>query len=249
MVAWKALLLLLIGGTVLAAGTFAVAPSTRPAIVKKWFRSAAGFSPAKTPQEAIDKFKECIKKRDYETAGEVYCAGKYREQVLKVAKKAKELGDMIDSLISNMDSKGVNNPNTKYMVKLLEPFPKTFTVIKITETGDTAIAYLGAEDDNITPDRALPTDFVRDHGRLIWSLVPFDYSGTPINAIPLIKEGGFWKVNFPVNPRLMTSVEYLKENGTNYRNGIEQVRDEVKNNPATKEQIQSELERRLKESK
>lgn len=179
----------------------------------------------------------------------MYCAGKYREQVLKVAKKAKELGDMIDSLISNMDSKGVNNPNTKYMVKLLEPFPKTFTVIKITETGDTAIAYLGAEDDNITPDRALPTDFVRDHGRLIWSLVPFDYSGTPINAIPLIKEGGFWKVNFPVNPRLMTSVEYLKENGTNYRNGIEQVRDEVKNNPATKEQIQSELERRLKESK
>ena len=250
--AGKLLLLVVIGGAILATGAFAIMPSWRPPIVKKWFRSASGFSPAKTPQEAIDKFKDCIKKRDYETAAELYCAGKYREQVLRVAKKAKDLGDMIDSLVYNMDTKGVNNPNTKYMVKLLEPFPKTFTVVRITESasGDSAIAYLGRDDDNIVPDRPLPNDFVHKHGKLINSLVPFDYTGTPINAIPLIKdETGFWKVNLPVNDRLMVSVEYLKENGTNYRNAIEEVRDEVKNNPVTKEDIQTRLETALNKSK
>ncbi len=248
--AGKLLLLVVIGGAVLLTGVFAAVPSSRPPIVRKWFRSASGFTPATTPQEAVDRFKDCIKKRDYETAGELYCAGKYREQILRVAKKAKELGETIDSLASNMDSQGVNNPNTKYMLKLLEPFPKTFTVVKITETGNTAIAHLGRDEDDLKVDRPLPNDFVNKHGRLINSLVPFDYSGTPINVIPLIKdESGFWKVNFPVNERLMVSVEYLKENGTNYRNAIREVRDEVKNNPVTKEDIQTRMESALNKSK
>ena len=248
--AGKLLLLVVIGGAVFLAGVFNFVPSSRPPIVRKWFRSASGFTPATTPQEAIDRFKDCIKKRDYETAGELYCAGKYREQILRVAKKAQDLGETIDSLVSNMDSQGVNNPNTKYMLKLLEPFPKTFTVVKITESGDTATAYLGKDEDDLKVDRPLPNDFVLKHGKLINSLVPYNYSGTPINVIPLIKdESGFWKVNFPVNERLMVSVEYLKENGTNYRNAIRQVSNEVKNDASTKEQIQAELERRLNESK
>ena len=247
--AGKLLLLVVIGGAIVLTGVFAFVPTSRPPIVRKWFRAASGFAPATTPQEAIDRFKECIKKRDYETAGELYCAGEYREQILRVAKKAKELGEMIDSLVANMDSQGVNNPNTKYMLKLLEPFPKTFTVIKITVSGNTATAYLGKDEDDLKTDRPLPGNFVPDHGRLVNALVPYGYSGVPINAIPLIKdESGFWKVNFPVNERLMDSVECLKEKGTNYRNGIQEVRDEVKNNPVTKEDIHNRLTSALEKS-
>jgi len=108
--AGKLLLLVVIGGAILATGVFTFVPSLRPPIVNKWFRTAAGFSPAATPQEAIDKFKDCIKKRDYKTAAEVYTTGDYREQMLKVADKAKELGEMIDSLLYNMDTKGSTTP-------------------------------------------------------------------------------------------------------------------------------------------
>ena len=248
--AGKLLVLVLIGGAILLTGVFALVPSTRPPIVRKWFRSASGFSPAKTPQEAIDRFKDCIKKRDYETAAEVYCTGDYREQMLKVAIKAKELGEMIDSLVYNMDSKGINNPNTKYMLKLLEPFPRTFKVTSIKESGDKAIATVLGDDEVIKVDRPLPPNFKETHGSLINSLFPVDPFGPPMTAIELVKDSsGYWKLNLPVTTRLRLSVDALKEKATNYRNAIQEVRDEVKNNPVTKEDIQTRLETALDKSK
>ena len=250
MPAWKAILLLLVGGTVLAAATFAVVPASRPALVKKWVLAARGLSPAKTPQEAIDRFRECIKKREYKTAAEQYCTGDYQEQMLKGADEAKALGDMIDSLLAAMTKQGINNPNTRYMLKLLEPFPKTFKVTGIKTEGNHAVATVFGDEDVIQTDKPLPTDFVQKHHLLIGSLVPVDASGTGLTQIVLVKDAnGFWKLNFPVTSRLFLSVDYLKSNGTNYRNGIQVVRDEVKNNAVTKEDVQTQLVTQLDKSK
>ena len=54
--AGKAIALFAVIVLILAAGLFSFVPSSRPAVVKGWFRKAAGFSPAKTPSEALDKF-------------------------------------------------------------------------------------------------------------------------------------------------------------------------------------------------
>lgn len=243
--AGKALVLVVLGALVLATGVFSFVPSTRPPIVKKWFRQATGFTPAKTPTEALDKFKDAIRKRDYETAAE-YCTRDYREQMLKVHAQAKKLGNAIDSLAYNMDKNGVVNPKTKAMLKFLEPFPRSFKVVDVKEKGNAAVAVLDDDEAAVRLDNPIAGDFFTKHALMIGSLVP----AVPLREVALAKdEVGHWRIDVPVTSRLRLAVDHLKDNATNYANAIYQVRDEVKNNPVTKEQVQSELERRLNESK
>ena len=244
MPAWKALLLLAIGGAVLAAGAFTFIPASRPPIVQKWFRAASGFSPAATPQEAIDRFRECLKKRDYKTAAEVYCAGDYREQMLRGAADAKQLGDMIDSLLAAMEKQGVKNENTRYVLRLLEPFPKTFKVTGIKTEGDKAVATVLGDEEVIQPDKPVPDTVVNKHKLLFSSLLPGE-----LTQILLVKDAsGYWKLNLPVTTRLSLSVDELKKNGSNVRNALQEVRDEVKNNPVTKEDVHTRVTSALEKS-
>ncbi|MFO0881318.1 MAG: hypothetical protein U0840_28800 [Gemmataceae bacterium] len=247
MPAGKAIILVVIGALVLATGLFAFVPSTRPPIVKAWFRKARGFAPATTPTEALDRFREAIKIRDYETAAE-FCDKEYREQILKVAGGATKLGEAIDSLTHNMDKNGVVNPKTKYMLRLLEPFPKTFKVLSVKENGNTAVAFIGEDDIIPKLDSPVQQDFFTKHRHMLGALLPNEV-GIAWDRVDLVKEGDVWKIVIPVTTRLRLSVDTLKDNATNYANAIYQVRDEVKNNPVTKEGVQSELERRLNESK
>lgn len=245
--AGKAILLVVIGALVLAVGVFTFIPGTRPPMVKAWFRQASGFTPAKTPTEALDKFREAIKKRDYETAAE-YCDKDYKEQLLKVAASAKKLGEAIDSLTYNMDKNGVVNPKTKLMLRLLEPFPKSFKVIDVKDSGKLAVAQIGEDDPIPQLETPIPQDFFTKHRHMLGSLLPNEV-GIAWSKVDLVKDGEAWKLAIPVTPRLRLSVDALKDNATNYANAVYQVRDEVKNNPVTKEGVQSELERRLNESK
>lgn len=239
--------LVLIGGMALAAGMFTVMPGTRPPVVKGWFRKASGFAPAKTPTEALDKFRDAVKKRDYETAAE-FCDRDYKEQVLKVAAAAKKLGDAIDSLAYNMDKHGVVSPKTKLMLRLLEPFPKTFQVLDVKEKDNAAVARIAEGDPIPQLDTPLPPDFYTKHRHMIGALLPNEV-GLSWESIDLARDKDGWKLKVPVTTRLRLSVDHLKDNATNYANGIKQVSDSVKNNPVTKEQVQSELERVLNESK
>lgn len=246
--AGKAIVLVVLVAIVLAAGVFTFLPGTRPAIVKSWFRTAQGMTPAKTPTEALDKFREAIKKRDYETAAE-YCDKDYREQLLKVSKQSQKLGEAIDSLAYNMDKNGVVNQKVKYVLRLLEPFPKTFKVLDVKESGKQATAEITEDEPMPKLDTPLEADFFNKHGNMIGALLP-NAPGVVWSTVPLVKdETGHWKIQVPVTTRLRLSVDTLKDNATNYANAISQVRDEVKNNPVTKEGVWSELSRRLNESK
>jgi hypothetical protein len=245
----KVLIWVAILGTIGMFGLFVFAPDTRPPIVKKWFRQAMGFGPAKTPTEALDKFREAIKKRDYETASE-YTDKDYREQMLKVAKGAKKLGDAIDSLVYNMEKNGVVNKKTEHILYLLEPFPKTFKVLDVKESsgGDSAVAKITDDSAQFTAETRPDAQFIQRNAKMIKSLVPLVDLFQNYDTIELFKEAGFWKIKFPVTPRLRITVEALKDDATNYANAILQVRDEVKNNPVTKEQVQRALEERIGQS-
>jgi hypothetical protein len=246
----KVLFWLVIVGCIAAVGLFLFVPSSRPPIVKGWFRKAMGLGPAKTPTEALDKFREAIKKRDYETAAE-FCDTEYREQVLKVAKGAQKLGEAIDSLVYNMDKHGVISKKAQHMLRLLEPFPKTFKVVDVKESegGKKALAKISDDTEQFTAETKPDPTFFSKNRHMIQALSPVEI-GIDYDVIELVKEDtGFWKIKLPVTPRLRTSVEALKDNATNYANAIIQVRDEVKNNPPTKEGIERILEQRIGESR
>src|SRR5207247_2533152 len=104
----KVLAVVFVVGLLAAAGVFTFVPSTRPGIVKKWFRQAKGLTPAKTPQEALDKFRQALKERDYESAA-LYCDDAYGEQLKRGAKEAKALGEAVDSLQHNMKSRDIKS--------------------------------------------------------------------------------------------------------------------------------------------
>jgi hypothetical protein len=168
--------------------------------------------------------------------------------MMKVAAGAKKLGDSIDSLAYNMDKHGVVNQKTKYMLRLLEPFPKTFKVIDVKEKDNDAVAAIGEGEPFPALDTPIPEDFYKKHWNMIGALLPND-PNTVWTTVTLVKASDGWKIQIPVTTRLRGSVDHLKDNATNYANGIKQVSDSVKNNPSTKEQVQSELERVLNESK
>jgi hypothetical protein len=245
----KVLIFVGIVGIIGAALLFTFSPETRPPIVKKYVRQWSGLGPAKTPTEALDRFREAIKKRDYETAAE-FTDTDYREQMRKVSKGAKKLGDAIDSLLYNMEKNGVNSPKARHILRMLEPFPKSFKVVDIKESdsGNKAIAKIADDAEGLSPETAPRADFIRRNRNMILALVPVEF-GINFDTLELFKEEtGFWKIRLPVTPRLRTSVEALRDNATNYANGILQVRDEVKNNPVTKDQVLRELESRVGES-
>lgn len=63
MPAYKALFMLIVVGAIAALGVFYFIPSLRPAFVEAWFQKASGFTPAQSPDEALDKFRNAIKAR------------------------------------------------------------------------------------------------------------------------------------------------------------------------------------------
>src|SRR5262245_14222481 len=120
--AGKAILLVVLGGLVLAAGLFTFVPSTRPGFVKTWFHQARGFKPAASPEDALDKFKQALEKRDYEAA-KLYVTGDYAEWLDKGGPDAAELVAAVDELRAVMKSTGVKSDKVDFALFKLEPFP------------------------------------------------------------------------------------------------------------------------------
>jgi hypothetical protein len=211
MPAWKALLFIVVVGAIAAFGLFLFVPGVRPGIVKSWFRSAQGLKPAKTPNECMDRFAQCIKKRDYETAADLYCGGEYREEMQKGAKAATQLGEAIDDLWNAaFDVTKLNAPIAKTVLILIDPFPKEVKVkeIKHKEGEDKAQALITIGLDQLPDLKEIKQVTGYDYdSKIERSLLPPDVmvnSCTPElggHWVELRNEGEkekSWKVYFPV---------------------------------------------------
>ena len=84
-----------------------------------YFQMARGYSPAKTPEEALEKFNKAIKERDYYTASE-YCAGDFGKQMQKASAAAKAVATAVDGVEHNADLEGVK-PTNKTVLWLRRP--------------------------------------------------------------------------------------------------------------------------------
>ena len=125
MPATKALLWFVLLGTGAAVIFFLVFPKYQPGFVKKGLRDMSGFTPAKSASEAMEKFRDAIRKRDYETAA-LYTGGEYKQYLELGAEGGTKLARAIDDLNSNIDTVGINSPDSKYILATLEPFPKEY---------------------------------------------------------------------------------------------------------------------------
>jgi hypothetical protein len=211
--------------------------------------AAMGYTPAKTPSEALDSFRKAVKERNYEAA-EMYLGGDYAEQFHKGAKNGQNLGVAIDNLTSTMQTTGTRSDKVKLVLRLLDPFPATLKVLKVEPAGDNrAYAVLTEESGSPLEIQGNFQDWTVD-ARMFRSLfrsVPSD------GRVELRKEGdsanGQWKILLPVTPALRLCVDYLADNGSNYVNAINRVKEDLKNDATTKESLENALKKVLEESK
>jgi hypothetical protein len=258
MPAWKALLAVVIVGSLVAFGVFLLFPGMRPPVVKEWFFNAQGFKLAKTPNEAVDLFREAIRKRNYEAAAR-YCGGEYVEELRKGTKGATRLADAADDLMHNVeDVANINSPKGKFTIRLLEPFPKDFKVIKINHAEGQDIATAEIQFDPVATQDVYFNAPWRLDSRILLSLVPVDGNDIPLVllgykwTVPLRNEGEkekAWKIHFAVTTRLRDSVTYLKDNYGNYARALDNIKYAIKHEAATKADFENQLKKELEEAK
>jgi hypothetical protein len=211
---------------------------------------AKGYSPAATPAEALDKFCEFIKKRDYDTAA-LYCSGEYAGLLKKGAGAGEKLGSTIDDVLSAIDNKIGKNEKCTLVLRLLDPFPPDI------KAGDTKA-------DPKDPDRATgviieetsgsrharnPVDF---HDWKVDPLLIHALKRDLVAKVELRREGDgeekSWKIVFPVSQNLRDAVNVLNDKYKSYVTGLKTLHDEVNRDPDTKSKIESQLIAKLNES-
>jgi len=248
MPASKALFLLLVVGGAAAFGVFYFVPSTRPDWVNNLFLKAGGYTPAQTPEEALEKFRTLIKKRDYDTA-KLYCSGDYLEQLKIGGPAANKLGTAIDNLMYTFkETKKLKSDKAEFALRMLDPFPTEFTVLDMKKQGeDKATAVLEFKfGRDLQPGNM--SDWKLDPN--IWmALVP----DAPRISITLKKEGTgkdqAWRIIFPVPARLRSSVPTLKDNHGNFVQALNRLNEDLKNNPVTIDNFERELKTDLEAAK
>jgi hypothetical protein len=276
MVAWKVFLTVGILAVIVTSAVLYFIPDYRPKMVQSWIRSAQGFSPAKTPKEALDKFKKAIKARDYESAA-LFCTAEYAEQMHKCAKQARELGKSIDDLAHTIrDVAKLDTPKGMYTLALLEPFPPDFTyeITNTNEEAHTADARITLDDAKLskaTKDSDLHIPGLRLDNRIQRTLLPRTqniaravYLNEVGMDVQLKAEGDkekVWKIDFPVTvafalklptgevhyPGTRDSVDFLEKKGPSYAEALDNLKASLKKDPETKSNFESELRRELNE--
>lgn len=180
-----------------------------------------GAGPAKTPEEALDKFKKAVKARDYANAAK-YLGGPYGEQMTRGADAATELGKAVDSIGYNAEKRGINlTDKAKSYLIAVEPFPATFEVANLKKQGD---------------ELATATLLQKK----VWQLpVEIKLEGTG--------DERSWKIHIPANPRIVQyQVGYLLEKHKDFARALEKVSDQLKSKEiTTKDELEQNLSSEL----
>src|SRR5262249_40940703 len=150
----------------------------------------------------------------------------------------------------------VKSDKGDFQLYMLDPFPLDFKVVSVTKSGDkNATAVLSwAEPLARFPGMSVLVQENRSapHYGVSTAPRPIVFNAWAGNVRLSKDKEGFWRVEFAVqvNERhLRDTVEYLRKNGSNYRNALANLKNDVKNDAPTKENFESSLKRYLQESK
>jgi hypothetical protein len=254
-------------------------PKYRPEFAKKTLRDLSGYTPAKTPSEAVEKFRDCIRKRDYDTAV-LYTGGPYKEYLLMGAEPAAKLAASVDDLAYNVnDMAKINSPDGKYVLDRMQPFPKDFkfsihepptdqefkTLYALfpadfpidsikTLSGKVAIGQISFDLMQPGENKAGRMNFSQFEGKIFLCLVPNPGEWTKVLGLVGLKEEGNdkdkgWKIYFPMWDDTRQKVDYLKQNYGNYCRALDNVSSSLKHDASTKADFETELSKQLNDAK
>jgi hypothetical protein len=86
-----------------------------------------GFTPATTPEQAMEKFRDAIQRRKYRWAAK-YCTNDYAELLVKSDAAAVRMGDLIDRIRDFMFNNKLQTDQSVLLLSSLDPFPSHFKV-------------------------------------------------------------------------------------------------------------------------
>jgi hypothetical protein len=188
-----------------------------------------GYTPAKTPSDAAEKFRKAIKDRNYQAAA-LYCSGEYGEQLTRCHDAAREIGQSLDKLRNIMEEKGLNTDNGKMMLYHLDPFPpglKLKEVQKVETKGDKKgevkeIAVFVQED-------LIPPPKLEPGLSPMWFTTPLHFQ-IPRVEVKRVGSGdkAEWKLDIPLTPAHRTRITFFMDHHKSLSGGLETLRDDAK---------------------
>jgi hypothetical protein len=210
-------------------------------------RAAKGYKRADTPQAAADMFKRAVEKREYDMAAH-YCTAGFAEQLRRGADAAAGLGEAIDNLTYQMKERSLIRDEVKVVFYALDPFPKDVQITVGKENGDTAEATMVFSQPLLSGNQPSAGTW-NMKSEIFQVFIRSMKRPTPTTVVvPMKKEGGEWKFDFPADAPLQLRVGYLNDKYKNYVNPLEIVTQEVKNDPTTKENVTSRLKTLLEQA-
>ena len=249
MQATKLIPIILIGGLLLASGVFYFVPSLRPAIVQKWFHQAKGFSNATSAEDALDKLRKAIEKRDYEAA-KLYLTGDYLEQFSKGLEQAKLMTASIDNLRSTMKARNISSDKVDLWLYWLDPFPPfKYEVKNKSEGGTPAVIHWHDEDGRFKGVLGKSVDLKIDPN-MAHALLPV-MTAVPLPLKATVKEvEGSWKVEIPVSVarHVREGVQALEKHAGNYSNAIDSAKENLKIEATVKGDFEGALKSKLEKA-
>jgi len=184
--------------------------------------TAAGFTPAKSPTDAMDKFREAIQARKYKFAS-IYVTPEYADMLIRTNEGAAELGGVLDKIRNYGKEQGILTDKTTFFLKQLDPFPKNFKAgPPPTKKGDDkafgkyewepiggkiTVQQVNAELENIDKEM---------YQSVLCPTAIFQ------NQIEIIKdkENDAWKLKIPTNPKWEEAVNYFNSRWKTHHTGL-----------------------------
>jgi hypothetical protein len=207
--------------------------------------TATGFTPAKTPTEAMDKFHDAIQKRKYKAAA-LYVTKPYADQLNRANDDAVELGAEIDRILRYADNKKIKTDKLEFFLLSLDPFPKNFKVgAAPVEKGGRATASYTFE---LVQLKAPPTE-LKDMDFAMF-VSPLRAPALVLGNFELVKEGEEWKINVPITPQFEQTVSYCKDKWKTYHTGLHSLADDLsRERYDTKAGLESDVLAKLRAAK
>lgn len=223
---------------------------------KEGIQLAQGYTPAKSPREAMEQFMKAVKARDYDAAAR-YCTGDYEEKLRKAHKGASTLGSLIDDINSQIDDKGFRTEKTTFLLYFLDPFPTNFAIGELKEDKkdpDKAIGYYKLEQINIGLQP--PTDVKSVDDKMFTQCLrnpvisPLIVKPMPIEIKAVNKDGEkHWFIHAPMTELNHAQILYFIDHYKAYVEGMSDFKTRLRQGRYLKDQIYNELSGVLRQSK
>jgi hypothetical protein len=205
-------------------------------------RLAQGYTPAKTPRQAMEQFLKAVKERNYKAAA-IYCTSEYAETLKKAHAPAADLGSLIDKAQTAMEDKWGRIEKATYVLRQLDPWPTCIKIGDVKEQNGKELAYGIFMPDLASPLQApTPMEVQRLDPRMFANCLAMPVVGVKLAIKP---EGAgddkHWVIHVPMVQLQHDAVQYFLDHYKSYVHGMNEFRDRINRDTMLKDQVATDL--------